>query len=172
MLRRYTIVTDRQEKKELIFPTSLVVADPLTRKPRTVCFDFITERLDERHPELPKADYYIRGHPDKVVIERKGCIAEVAQNVLKASRRKRFIAELAYLQDHIKRPILLFEGSPRTLLTPTYHCKQPGIALDCLLDLLMKYRIEMLLLPNSTTAAARAMGEFVARIMLRGVLTL
>lgn len=169
MKRHFTIIQDDREKKPLLFPTHLICADE-NLKQCTVTLTIEEERLDAAHPELAKADYYVRGHPDAVVIERKGSIREVSANVLNKRRRRLFIQELAYLHDHVRRPILLFEGTPSTILTANRYCPNPEVALDALLDLLLEYRIGFLLLANGSLPARRAMGELVARLLIRGTL--
>lgn len=169
MKRQFTLIQDDREKKPLIFPSHLICADENLRQ-CTVRLTTKKERLDAAHPELAKADYYIRGHPHAVVIERKGSIAEVATNTLVPRRRRNFIDELAYLADHCSRPVLLFEGTARSLLATSRHCPNPEVACDALLDLLLRYRIGFLLLPNGSSACRRATGELAARLLIRGTL--
>jgi hypothetical protein len=170
---RYTIIQDKQEKLPLVFPKSLVVLPPSSRpqpsSARTVEIEVVKERLDHTHPELHRADYYIRGFPDQVVIERKHDIEEIAQNCLNPRRRKRFIQELEYLHDVCRRPILLAETTPRQLLTKSPHCPAPQVACDALIALLLRYRIELWMMPSTTLNHRKAMGELAARIMIQGV---
>lgn len=172
----FTIVQDTQEKLPLLFPKTLTILPPdLKPRPssaRTVAIELVKERLDDFHPECKNADYYVRGHPGKVVLERKKDINEIAQNVLNPRRRSRFIRELKYLHDTCCRPILLAEGTPQSLLIKSAYCEYPEVACDALLSLLLKYRIELWMMPATTVAHRRAMGEFAARIMIQGALQL
>lgn len=167
-------MTDDREKKPLVFPKHIVCLDtsrPIYTKPTTtVTLLNVTERLNGAHPECHKGDYYMKGYPNAVVIERKGSIQEVSENCLSRRRRNNFIAELRYLQNTCTHPILLMEGVPRTILSSSMYCPVPEVAVDALLDLLMQHRIQFLLIPNSSTGARRAMGELAARLLIRGAL--
>lgn len=167
----YTIVTDKMEQKPLIFPKTLEVLTSATpKRSRLVTLHTSTERLNAWHPECQDADYYIRGYPHGCVIEKKGSLWEVTTNIFKKTRRARFLAELRYLQSHCAHPVLLFLGSPGTLLRPRRGCPKPGLALDFLIDLLWGYDIELLCLPNDGVVARRAVGEWAARLLLRAAI--
>lgn len=173
-MRKFVIVQDTREKLPLKFPPTLVVLPPSGRaqasSARTVEIPVSKERLDHTHPELHRADYYLKGFPDRVVIERKHNIEEIAQNCLNPRRRKRFITELEYLHDTCRRPILLAEGTPKTLLSSSPNCPSPEVACDALIALLLRYRIELWMMPDSTIAHRKAMGELAARIMVQGAM--
>ena len=176
MLKEYTVVQDSREKIPLLFPKHLVMLDPAKRPSPTavksVRLNLSVERLGDGHPEMERGDYYLRGYPDRVVVERKGSIAELAMNCFRPRRRARIRDEAAYLASHCRRPIWMVFGSPRTLLTPTKSVPNPGPAVDCLLDILEEHRVELWIVPKPTlTTSRRAAGEMVARAMIRSALT-
>lgn len=175
MKRSWTVIIDTREQKPLSFPETLMVLDPARLPTKSagslVRLSIRHEALSRKHKEVQYADYYLDGFPDRVIIERKGSVSEVALNCLNAVRRKRFVEELKYLKDRCKYPYLLLEGSYYKLLTSTKHIKYPGIAIDALTELLMEYRIGQIVLPSNTPSARLATGEWAARLMIRGALT-
>lgn len=170
-----TLVTDTREQKPLIFPSTLKVLNPARLPNKSagvlVQLKFIEEALSRSHPEVQYGDYYLKGFPDRVIIERKGSVREVALNCLNTTRRRRFVEELKYLKSRCKFPYLLLEGSYYNLLAPTRHVKDPGLAVDALTSLLMEHKINQIVLPSNTPAARLATGEWAARLMIRGAVT-
>ena len=145
---------------------------PLTKRAtRTVrLLPSPSERLNASHPQCQNADYYVRDFPSECVIERKGHIDELATNLFNPTRRKRFLAELRYLRDRCSHPVLLVIGNPRLYLSPTRRTKKPGIVIDALIDALRAHRIDLLLLPNEGLTAREAIGEWAARLLIRGAI--
>lgn len=167
MKRSYTIAVDTRERKPLPFPPYLpVLVDPVRRTHTTVAVKTVPLKLDT-------ADYHIVGIEGQgVVIERKAGIDEISKNVLTSRGRKNFIAELERLRDHCKWPYILFEGTPATVARPTTRNPSPHLGVDALLELSLGYNVPMLLLPSGSAAARRRIGEYAARLLIRGAILL
>jgi hypothetical protein len=147
-----------------------VLERPRPLKYTTVRLSIDKQRLDQYHPQMKKGDYFLDGFPHATVIERKGSIDEITTNVFNSHRRDLFIEELEYLKARSAHPVLLCEGSPRTILTQGHSKTPAGVALDGLLDLLHRYGITLFLLASESRPARAAMGEFAARLLIRGAL--
>lgn len=166
-MREYTIVRDSREKRPLLFPDHLVVTG-VGGGLETIHLLESIERLDPDHPEVEAADYYLKGYPSAVIVERKHNIDELATNVLNPSRRARFIRELDYLQSRCRYPILLCEGGSRSLLIPDRPDCPAISALDGLLDLLLDRGISLWVEKADSPTGRRSLGELVARTLIRG----
>jgi len=167
MHNEYTIEVDQQEKRgwTLLFPENLQVLDPahLPTKKRTR-----TVKLNVERTHLPTADYRLKEAPRGVLIERKGSLQEVATNCLTTVGRRRFAAECQRLRAECDAPFVLLEGSHPDLLRPTSFNKTPELALDALLRLLWEWGIQMLVLPRNTEPQRRALGVWVAHLLITG----
>ena len=164
MKRAYSIAVDTRERKPLPLPTYLpMMIDPIRRTHCTVAVKGVPMKLET-------ADYLCLEAPEAVVIERKGSLDEISKNVLTKAGRRRFIAELERLQDCAKWPYLLFEGTPATLARPTKRNPNPHLGTDALLELLLGYNVPMILLPSGSPASRRRVGEYAARLLIRGAI--
>jgi ERCC4-type nuclease len=174
-VRTFTLVWDSREKLPLRFPNTLRVLDPhrpCPPKSYVVILRHEKQRLDEHHAQLSKGDYFLDGFADKVVIERKRGIDELAMNCIRTKRRRqRIIDEMKYLRDKCAYPVWFVEGSPTTLLGGTRRTKDAELAIDALTGLLYRHTIPMWLVNTSTPATRLAAGEMAARLLLRGALT-
>jgi hypothetical protein len=157
---------DTRERKPLSFPAYLaVMVDPVRRTHTTTAIRTVSQKLET-------ADYVCLEAPEGVVIERKGSLDEISKNVLTSTGRRRFIAELERLNDCCKWPYILFEGTPATIARPTKRNPSPHLGIDALLELSLCYNVPMLLLPSGGVAARRRIGEYAARLLIRGAIQL
>lgn len=166
MQRDWVILVDEREKRPLTIPSHLVVWDrsspPLS--PRTC-----TLRLTVRKTRLPTGDYLLESHPNKVICERKGSLAELGGNLLTPEGRRKFVAEMERLKSQCSHPLLLLEGAPHTLSKNT-RGHDPALVRDTLMGLLHEYNVEMLLLPTDSSSARTACGEWLAAKLITGAL--
>jgi ERCC4-type nuclease len=174
MNRQWLILVDTREKKPLLFPEHLTVLSD-TQPAHTQAT--VTVRLHTERKRLETGDYLLASHPTTTIVERKGSVREVQTNCLNRRDRARFVRCLERMRDAAVDPVLLLEGSPADLVKPlpANAYGQPGEspagpALDALFSLLHEYGIRLLLLPNSTVANRRAMGEIVARDLIAGAI--
>ena len=166
--REWVILQDTREKKPLLFPETLVMLNDA--KPawhRRSC----TVRLRvEKHP-LKTGDYCLLGHEKTALIERKGSLREVAGYCLSKDGCRRFTSQVDRLKAEAALPYLLLEGTPMDLLRPTLHVEKPGLAMDSFQRILYEKSVPLILLPAATTSARKAVGEWVARLLINGALT-
>lgn len=107
----------------------------------------------------------LEGYRGGTLIERKGSLREVAQNVLSNDRR-RFLACIDRLAEAATRPVLFLEGDPASFARAADRDPSLRGALDELLLLLDERRIEFLLLPTKGISQRRIAAEWVARRLL------
>jgi len=92
-----TLLCDTREKNPIVIPDNRVFADVIRKK-------------------LDTGDYSIDGFEQYLCIERKGCVAEFAQNVF----QKRFYNELLRMTTY-KYPFLLLEFTLEDMLRFPYQ---------------------------------------------------
>ena len=167
MQRDWVIIQDTREKKPLVFPHHITLLDdtkdPLSLKTCVSTLETVRQKMDA-------GDYTLQGFEDRMLVERKGSIREVATNCLDRRDRTRFLAATQRLIDSCSRPILLLEGSPSQLFKAKLDVPVEA-AVDALIRVLVAYKIELLLLPTSSSAQRRACGEWVARLLISGAVT-
>ena len=160
MKKEYIILVDEREKKPFTFPEHIVCLDP-TRDP---CAQRgVTVRLRTQKRTLKTGDYAIDGSTS--VVERKGSIDEITQNLLTPDGRRRFTDCCKRLRDTTTRPLLLLEG---LVGMPEVKAGKPhpGLAVDSLLRILNEHSIGLMVLPTGTPAQRRAAGEWTARWLI------
>lgn len=149
-----TLLVDSREKRPLSFPSHVRLYGP-NGVPTVARIEPVTQTLE-------RGDY--RGSdPLGTVVERKAGIAELSHN-LSAADRPRFLRALDRLAE-CRYPILLLEGNPQGLLSPTEQIREPGLIVDELVRILRERAIALHVLPTSTLPQRRAAGEWVARMI-------
>lgn len=160
MKKEYTILVDEREKKPLTFPEYIVCLNP----GKDPCHQTgTTVRLITQKRTMKTGDYKIDGHP--ALLERKGSISEISQNLLTSEGRRRFTECCRRLRDESPCPAVMLEG---LVIMPEVIAGKPhpGLAIDALLRILNEYRIQLLVLPTSTAGQRRAAGEWTARWLI------
>ena len=160
MKKEYTILVDEREKKPLTFPEYIVCLNP----GKDPCHQTgTTVRLITQKRTMKTGDYKIDGHP--ALLERKGSISEISQNLLTHEGRRRFTECCRRLRDESPCPAVMLEG---LVIMPEVIAGKPhpGLAIDALLRILNEYRIQLLVLPTSTAGQRRAAGEWTARWLI------
>lgn len=145
------IIVDTREKRPMPLPAHLP-----TR--------YRTYKVHVVREALPTGDYLLEGFRSGTLIERKGSLREVAQNVLSEDRR-RFLACLDRLAE-ASRPVLFLEGCPASFARLADRDPTLRGAIDELLLLLDERRIELLMLPTKGAAQRRQAGEWIVRRLL------
>jgi len=180
MKSSFTIIQDSNEKKPLLFPETLITLNDqilpqvtATGKypSKVVKLSVRKERLGKAHKTMQRGDYYLDGYPNSVVIERKGNILEVANNLLIPRPRNNFINELDYLQSRCLWPVLLLEGTPAQYMTASGRVKVPEVALASLLRLCLERRIWLHMVAKGDASKRKKAGEWAAQIMVAGTVT-
>lgn len=172
MKKTYTILIDDREKKPLVFPHYMVMQNP-SHPTMHSCKTTVT--IATETTRLQTADYVLKEHPRCGVVERKGHLSEVANNIFFPPRRRLFLAELTRLEEKFASPLLMLEGSIRTMLNSNHRVGKSskvsgGIIMDCLMRCLSKHNIPLVIIPNTSLSARQAMGEYVARFLINTAL--
>ena len=168
MKKEWTIIQDTREKKPLKFPANLKVLDDKSPPPKQ---RIVTVRLHTVVEKLEAGDYLLQGYESNTIIERKGCLREIAKNCLNHKDRVRFIKSLKKLQSACTHPVLMLEGTPLEMERPCQNVPKPACAMDALMRLMREYKIEMILLPGKTYSHRRACANWVARLLINGAIT-
>ena len=126
----------------------------------------VTVELHTVRQKLPTGDYVLSGSESECIIERKGSLLEISKNLFDRKDRQRCIRELVRLKEETSHPVLVLEGSPAHLL----ESHEGSIAVAALIRLLQEYGVELLLLPSGITKHRRALGEWVARLLINRTL--
>lgn len=166
-MREFILLVDEREKRPLPIPDYITMWDPSTswEKPSTH-----RVRIHKVSARLKTADYALSGYENRCLIERKGSLTELHGNLLTATGRRRFTAELQRLRTETQHPIVLLEGSPHTLKAVA-HPVNPDIVRDQLLTVLHEYGIAFHMLPTESPTARRAAGEWLVATLIAHALT-
>lgn len=159
MQRKFCIIQDTREKLPLLLPKRMVMLDD-TRPAQEK--KMVTVELHTVRQKLPTGDYVLSGSESTCIVERKGSLLEISKNLFDRKDRERFVRELVRLKEETSHPVLVLEGSPAQLL----ESHEGSIAVDALIRLLQEYGVELLLLPSGITKHRRALGEWVARLLI------
>lgn len=166
--REWTILQDSREKRPLLFPGTLLLLDPsrLPSDPRGVMI-----QLQVETSSLETGDYCLKESPNSLVVERKASLLELQSNLCDPTRRKRFISELERIKSGFKGGCLVCED-PLTFSPVPGRMNNPGLVLDQLFQTLHPYPSIRLLFSKAATIPQRyALGEVVARMLIRAALT-
>lgn len=116
-----TVLVDSREKKPLLFPRMIVLHSELPdQKPEPSVIKVQVNRVT-----MSEGDYALKGQQSIALVERKGGIDELCQNVTKPDST-RFMAAINRLVQATKYPYLFLDMTPLSLWssqrpTPTTH---------------------------------------------------
>lgn len=158
LLNNLTILIDTREQQPLSFPANIVMRRPSDGKPTSY-------RVRTEKHTLSEGDYALAGYEGCCLIERKGQISEVYQNVM-SKDLPRFIRAIDRMAAACDHPMLLLEATLSQLGQPTKLCPEPQVALDTLQRLCAERGITFFLAPGNSTRYRVATGELVARTLI------
>lgn len=176
--REYTILADDREKKPLLFPNYLPFLHPNG--------SITTIRLHATKCRLPTADYalfpdaisesteapyLLAAHSTACVVECKRSLDELANNLLLKTKRDHFEAQLERMARTYARSVLLLQIPITDLTNPSPRTQSPFHVMDILQRLCFRHSISLHLLGNTSEAASRATGEWVARFLINATIT-
>lgn len=156
-MEQLTLLVDSREKKPLSFPKTFTWTDPWWKRK--------TMRIVQKDVKLSEGDYAIEGHENLVLIERKGSIRELRDNLFAgdAPRAKKAFKRLA---DACKYPYLLLDFSLSSATQATREVEFPDAIRDFFYREMATYGIRLLWLPQLyTTVGRRKVGEEVLRVL-------
>lgn len=172
MPKTLKVSVDSREKKPLLFPETLVW-NPVRG------MDSVTMKIKIVKKTMPAGDYALEDWEHLALIERKGSIQELHQNLVTKDwvRQQKACDKLAAACAY---PYILIEGHPvemyRAALSPVKWGPanrapiKPGYVIDRLMELTTDYGLGTIWGGTPKTASGRRiLGEIVLRILLRHV---
>jgi ERCC4-type nuclease len=151
------IVRDLREKDKAIFPKTLEWKDD--RGNEKVLKIKVTDET------LTTGDYVLRGYESVAMIERKGSIQEIRDNLYTADRA-RFRRCIARLVEECKYPYFLITVPLNKLTDPHYGDQSYGEVLDATMRWVHRHRLRLLWLPfEETNDKRRKVGELILRVL-------
>jgi ERCC4-type nuclease len=158
-LRRLTVLIDTREKLPITFPASLKFWPDKGLRP--VFIPVSTKKVT-----MKTGDYALKGFEDTCIIERKGSVRELHNNLLTKdwSRCQEAFKRLARATDY---PYLLLEIPSPDFLKVTKDVPNPERVFDILTRLVHKYDFRLWFAGNCKhPRTRRALGEQMIRVML------
>lgn len=154
------ITIDSREKVPLLFPSNIIwYRDRGYGEGHLV-------KVKTKVAKLDYGDYLLSNWPNAAVIERKGSLDELNQNLL-TDDYERFMSATRRLCENCRHPYLLLDTSIATLWTPTERCPSPERAWDALCQILSTFGVRLLWGGNAKHAGPRRiLGEQILRILL------
>lgn len=167
MRRDWVIVHDDRERRPLLFPANMAMLDPVSKTPTTVRLSVVKARLTTADYLLTEdTPYTLSGSSKALVVERKMTLDEIGQKLQDPHGFSLFDAQLGRMAKDYAFPVLLLESTPTRFNVPTGKCPVPGIVHDLFQRLLLKHRVSLQYLPCPGLNDRRAMGEWVARLLI------
>lgn len=140
---KLTVYQDAREKRPLLFPANIELSD------RTYNVEVVKKTLNI-------GDYTLDSDNPSAIIERKGSIDELHQNLFTRDRA-RFTRSLVRMGVSIPRYLLLdfawHKGDPKHCSCKHTHTNSD--VLDALWDVVVRYGLRVISLGDSPTGAAR-----------------
>jgi len=156
---KVVVLIDKREKRPLTFPATIKWHAERGGRSTLVI-------VKTKQKTLPEGDYCLEGHDKDCIIERKGGLNELSQNLL-SNDYERASKAFSRLEVSTRHPYLLIEASCSQLRKPTRWTQNPEAVSDALAGLIRRRNLGLLLVGRcSTPKAKRVVGEFVLRLML------
>jgi hypothetical protein len=115
---------------------------------------------------LPEGDYALFGYEGECIIERKGSLRELSNNLLSEDWARASDA-FQRLADATRNPYLLIECTPAEFLRKFRWTQSPAKIMDALSALIERFGFRPILCGSVKTARQKAVvGELILRIML------
>ena len=160
---KVTVLVDSREKRPPKFPANIRYVD-----------DFGRTHLIHIHTESAKldaGDYLLKEYPDACIIERKGSVREICQNML-SHDRKRMRAAIVRLSEACQMPLLLMETSIRSFFPNDPADFHPTEALDELLRLCLIRGVSIIMAGSSRAILTRRkLAAFIVHTLVSAALT-
>lgn len=156
--RQITVLVDNRERIPLLFPKNLVWHPTRGGKGHLV-------KVVEKSTKILTGDYCLGGYKSGAVIERKGSLRELHQNLLTKDYR-RFLSAIERLAE-CQFPYLLLDMTPGDLATVSEYVPDPSRVVDALMRIVAKYHLRLLFAGNCKyPLSRRRLGEQCLRIMM------
>lgn len=156
---KVTVLVDTREKRPLKFPSTIKWYQTRAAKGETLL-------IQAKPSTLSTGDYTLEGYEETCIVERKGSLTELANNLL-GDDWKRSTAAFDRLATTTEHPYLLVECSAAELRTQTKHVYEPARVVDALCALIERHNLRLILCGRcNTITQKRTVGEMILRLML------
>lgn len=155
---KVTVQIDRRENYPLPFPSTIKWYPNRGSKPRLI-------QVETEVKTLPTGDYLLKGYDDVSIFEKKGSIAEVAQNML-TKDYSRASSAFQRLIEACEFPYLLLNCPVESLWEPTQWVPEPARAFQALTQMAAERRLPILMFDARSVNAQRRLGEVVLTYLL------
>jgi ERCC4-type nuclease len=157
--RRVVVLVDERENYPLLFPANVKWSPRWGEAPRLI--QVVPKKL-----RMVAGDYALAGKERTALIERKGSLRELQQNLL-TKDRARFLRAIAKLVNATKRPYLLLDFSPMDMARPEENVPVPSAVYDALTQVIHSYNLRLWYAGNCKHhLSRRILGEQVVRLLL------
>jgi len=156
-LKTLTVEVDSREKIPLIFPATFDVWS--SGKPRVV-------RVKTEVVCLDAGDYRLKSMPGRAVVERKGTVRELCNNLLGTDQQRQGRA-FRKLAASAEFPYLFLHTTATALLGKNEWNPEPDRLVQKLAYALGKFRLSLVVVPLTTTAISRRLvGNIVLNLLV------
>lgn len=115
---------------------------------------------------MPEGDYALKGYEECCIVERKGSIRELANNML-GDDWARSQDAFKRLADATSHPYLMVECTPADLRTRSRYVQEPERIMDALAALIERLNLRLILCGRVSSAKQKkTVGELMLRLML------
>lgn len=155
--RQVTVLVDSREKNPVLFPETIVMHMGGHR---------YMVRVKTRIKKMDAGDYAVLGQTRRVLIERKGHLNELHQNLC-TKDTDRFYRALTRFMEATQKPILLLDMTPADACRPTQYVEDPGAVMDRFYEMIANEDVRLIFAGSCKHPTTRRMlGEQLLRIML------
>lgn len=157
--RTITVLIDSRERVPLLFPLNLEYHSGPRSRRRII-------EVKTKVCTMLEGDYAIAGLERHCLIERKGSLRELHQNLMTRDRG-RFLKAVQRMVDATRVPYLLLDMSPADMFRASKHVENPYRVFDCLTQVVAQYGLRMWYAGNCKHHMARRnLGSQVLRVIL------
>jgi len=156
-MKEVTVQIDTREKQPFVFPATVTVW--VKNKPQML-------RVRTERVKLAAGDYRLKEAQDKGVIERKGSVRELAQNLLSGDQYRQGRA-FRKLRESCSHPYLFLHTAAISLLGSSAFNPEPERLVQKLAWAVDKFGLHLVIVPlASSVASRRLVGKVALNLML------
>lgn len=154
-----TVIVDTREQRPLLFPDTFEWFSSRSSTGRTIIV-----HIEKKC--MKTGDYALKGFEDLVLIERKGSVQEIHNNLF-TDDRKRSDSSFERLAKCTTHPYLLLDMSPAAMWKPTKYTVSPQQLFDELMSLTTRLGIQVWYAGQCKVhKSRRILGEQMIRLMM------
>lgn len=157
--RKLTVLIDTREKRPILFPETIKWYEARSSRGKLIV-------LEKKEHRMEAGDYALEGFVPHCLIERKGSLREVHQNLFTRDHRR---AQTAFdrLCEATYNPYLLLDMSPADMWRETDEVTNPEKVFDALMNCVQERGLRLIYAGNCEhPRARRILGEQMVRLMM------